>query len=75
MALDKINRNEVLKTLCSALPNLPLDQVPSFTYQTLKLCTNQDNQKLLNALSKYFNLYYSKTNLVNNVDNFESIGM
>ncbi|XP_043789127.1 Fanconi anemia group I protein isoform X2 [Apis laboriosa] len=73
MALDKINRNEVLKTLCSALPNLPLDQVPSFTYQTLKLCTNRDNQKLLSALSKYFNLCYSKTNLVNNVDNFESI--
>lgn len=75
MALDKISRNEVLKTLCSALPNLPLDQVPSFTYQTLKLCTNQDNQKLLSALSKYFNLYYSRANLGDNVDNFESIGM
>lgn len=75
MILDKTARNEVLRSLCSALPNLPLDQVPSFTYQALKLCPNRDNQKLLDALSKYFDLYYSKTSLSDERDSFEDIGM
>lgn len=75
MVLDKTDRNEVLKTLCSALPNLPLDQVPSFTYQTLKLCPNQDNRQLLNALSKYFELCYSKTSSSDDSNSLENIGM
>ncbi|XP_043519623.1 Fanconi anemia group I protein isoform X2 [Frieseomelitta varia] len=75
MVLDKADRNEVLKSLCSALPNLPLDQVPSFTYQALKLCPNRDNQKLLDALSKYFDLCYSKTSLCDDRDSFEDIGV
>ncbi|KAK1122548.1 hypothetical protein K0M31_008998 [Melipona bicolor] len=74
MVLDKADRNEVLRSLCSALPNLPLDQVPSFTYQALKLCPNRDNQKLLDALSKYFDLCYSKTSLSDDRDSFEDIG-
>ncbi|XP_033206109.2 Fanconi anemia complementation group I isoform X1 [Bombus vancouverensis nearcticus] len=73
MVLDKTDRNEVLRMLCSSLPNLPLDQVPSFTYQTLKLCPNQDNRKLLNALSKYFELCYSKTSLSDDSNSLENI--
>ncbi|OAD51916.1 Fanconi anemia group I protein [Eufriesea mexicana] len=73
MILDKTDRNEVLKSLCSALLNLSLDQVPSFTYQALKLCKERDNQKLLDALSKYFELCYSKTILTSDKNSFEDI--
>lgn len=75
MILDKTDRSQVWKSLCSALFNLSIDQVPSFTYQALKLSKEQDNQKLLDALSKYFQLCYSKTVLTSDKNSFEDIGM
>ncbi|CAL7938106.1 unnamed protein product [Xylocopa violacea] len=73
MRLDKTNRNLVLSRLCFKLPNLPLNQVPSFVYQALKLCKDKDNQKLLDALSTYFDSCYSKTMSTNEKDSFEDI--
>ncbi|XP_026674075.1 Fanconi anemia group I protein isoform X2 [Ceratina calcarata] len=75
VALDKTHRSMVLKSLCSALPRLPLDQVPSFVYQALKLCKDKDNQKLLSALSKYFENCYLKTVVISSDEqDFEEIG-
>ncbi|XP_076759564.1 Fanconi anemia complementation group I [Xylocopa sonorina] len=75
MRLEKTDRNLVLNKLCFNLPNLSLDQVPSFVYQALKLCKDKDNQKLLSALSTYFDSCYSKTISTNDRDSFEDIGM
>ncbi|CAK9794572.1 Fanconi anemia group I protein [Anthophora plagiata] len=60
MTLNKVDRNQLIQNLCSTLPRLSLDRVPSFVYQALKLCKDCDNQKLLTGLSKYFHFYYSK---------------
>ncbi|XP_076677421.1 Fanconi anemia complementation group I isoform X2 [Andrena cerasifolii] len=75
IALEKTDRNEVLKALCRALPDVSMDQVPPFVYQALKLCKDRDNQYLLHALCKYFESYYSKAVPAEDRDSFDDIGV
>ncbi|XP_076241855.1 Fanconi anemia complementation group I [Calliopsis andreniformis] len=75
MSLDKNNRNETLKALCRALPDLSLDQVPPFVYQVLKLCKDRDSQYLLDTLCKYFESCYSKAVPPEDRDSFDDIGV
>ena len=74
MALEKTDRNEVLKALCRALPDVSIDQVPPFVYQALKLCKDRDNQYLLHTLCKYFESCYSKAVPAEDRDSFDDIG-
>ncbi|KOC59133.1 Fanconi anemia group I protein like protein [Habropoda laboriosa] len=75
ITLNKLDHNQLVQTLCSNLPRLPLDRVPSFVYQTLKLCKDRDNRKLFSALSKYFHCYYSKATSLDDKDSsIEDIG-
>nr|XP_031847431.1 Fanconi anemia group I protein homolog [Nomia melanderi] len=74
MALDKTDRQVVIRTLCHHLPNLSLSQVPPFAYQTLKLCKDRDHQYLLNMLCKYFQSCYAKVLSVDNENSVEDIG-
>ncbi|XP_054003453.1 Fanconi anemia group I protein isoform X2 [Hylaeus anthracinus] len=75
MALDKNDHKEVLRTLCRALSDLSLDQVPPFVYQALKLCKVQDKQHLLDTLCKYFDNCYSKAIALEDKDSIEDIGL
>jgi len=61
----------VITVLCTRLQNIPLEEVPPFVYQSLRLCTNQDSKYLLEALRKYFTLRFSQTD---STDTFETIG-
>ncbi|XP_076166538.1 Fanconi anemia complementation group I isoform X2 [Ptiloglossa arizonensis] len=75
MTLEKTDHRKVLKALCRALFNLPLDQVPPFVYQALKLCKVRDNQYILDSLCKYFESCYSKAVLIEDKDSIEDIDL
>jgi len=61
----------VITVFCTKLQDIPLDEVPPFVHQSLRLCTHQDNKYLLEALRKYFTLRFLQTE---STDTFESIG-
>lgn len=61
----------VISILCTKLQDIPLEEVPPFVHQSLRLCTNQDSKYLLEALRKYFTLRFSQTD---STDTFETIG-
>ncbi|XP_076294996.1 Fanconi anemia complementation group I [Lasioglossum baleicum] len=75
MALDKQDRQIVVRALCRALPDLSPNQVPPFAYQALKLCKNQDQRYFFDALCKYFESSYAKALSTDDKDSMESIGI
>ncbi|XP_018402667.1 PREDICTED: Fanconi anemia group I protein [Cyphomyrmex costatus] len=70
ISLEKEDHAMVITVFCTKLQDISLDEIPPFVYQSLRLCTNQDNKYLLEALRKYFTLRFSQTN---STDTFESI--
>ncbi|XP_018371290.1 PREDICTED: Fanconi anemia group I protein [Trachymyrmex cornetzi] len=70
ISLEKEDHAMVITVFCTKLQDIPLDEVPPFVHQSLRLCTNQDNKYLLEALRKYFTLRFSQTE---STDTFESI--
>ncbi|KYQ49928.1 Fanconi anemia group I protein [Trachymyrmex zeteki] len=70
ISLEKEDHAMVITVFCTKLQDIPLDEVPPFVHQSLRLCTNQDNKYLLEALRKYFTLRFSQTD---STDTFESI--
>lgn len=63
----------VITVLCTRMPNIPLEEVPPFVHQSLRLCTNQDSKLLLEALRRYFAQCFSQANS-DSIDTFETIG-
>ncbi|KAL0110270.1 hypothetical protein PUN28_013728 [Cardiocondyla obscurior] len=70
ISLDKEDHATVITVLCTKLQDIPLEEVPPFVHQSLRLCTNQDNKYLLEALRKYFAIRFSQ---IDNSDTFETI--
>lgn len=63
----------VITVLCTRMPNIPLEEVPPFVHQSLRLYTNQDSKLLLEALRRYFAQCFSQVNS-DSIDTFETIG-
>lgn len=73
MSLEKEDHTTVITMLCTKLQNIPLEELPPFVHQSLRLCSNQDNKHLLEALRRYFTLRFSQANSEDS-DTFETIG-
>ncbi|KAL6423840.1 hypothetical protein ACFW04_010347 [Cataglyphis niger] len=74
ICLQKEDHITVIKVLCTRMQNIPLDEVPPFVHQSLRLCTNQDSKLLLEALRRYFTIRFSQANS-DSIDSFETIGI
>ncbi|XP_011335090.1 Fanconi anemia group I protein homolog isoform X2 [Ooceraea biroi] len=74
ISLEKEDHTTVISVLCTRLQNIPLEEVPPFVHQSLRLCTNQDSKYLLEALHRYFMLQFSRANS-DDTDTFETIDM
>ncbi|GAB1869216.1 Fanconi anemia group I protein-like protein [Camponotus japonicus] len=74
ICLQKEDRTTVITVLCTRMQNIPLEEVPPFVHQSLRLCTNQDSKLLLEALRRYFAQCFSQANS-DSIDTFETIGM
>lgn len=61
----------VITVFCTKLQDMPLEEVPPFVHQAMRLCINQDSKYLLEALRKYFTLRFSQ---IENTDTFDTIG-
>lgn len=73
ISLEKEDHTTVITVLCTRMQDIPLEEVPPFVHQSLRLCTNQDSKLLLEALRRYFMLRFSQANS-DSIDTFESIG-
>lgn len=73
MSLEKDDHTLVITVLCTRLQNIPLEELPPFVHQALRLCNNQDSKYLLEALRRYFTLRFSQANS-DDTDTFETIG-
>lgn len=62
ISLEKEDHILLIAIFCKRLQNIPLEEVPPFVHQSLRLCTNQDNKHLLESLRRYFTLQYSQAN-------------
>lgn len=72
ISLEKEDHTTVITVLCTRMQDIPLEEVPPFVHQSLRLCTNQDSKLLLEALRRYFMLRFSQANS-DSIDTFESI--
>ncbi|XP_072767209.1 Fanconi anemia group I protein [Anoplolepis gracilipes] len=72
ICLQKEDHTTVITVLCTRMQNIPLEEVPPFVHQSLRLCTNQDSKLLLEALRKYFTQRFSQANS-DSIDTFETI--
>ncbi|XP_032678232.1 Fanconi anemia group I protein isoform X3 [Odontomachus brunneus] len=72
MSLEKEDHALVINVLCTRLQNIPLEELPPFVHQALRLCNNQDSKYLLEALRRYFTLRFSQANS-DDTDTFETI--
>lgn len=73
ICLQKEDHTTVITVLCTRMQNIPLEEVPPFVHQSLRLCTNQDSKLLLEALRRYFTVHFSQANS-ESIDSFETIG-
>lgn len=73
ICLQKEDHTIVIRVLCTRMQDIPLDEVPPFVHQSLRLCTNQDSKLLLEALRRYFTIRFSQANS-DSIDSFETIG-
>ncbi|XP_011647262.1 Fanconi anemia group I protein [Pogonomyrmex barbatus] len=71
ISLEKEDHSTVITVLCTKLQDISLEEVPPFVHQSLRLCTNQNNKYLLEALKRYFTLRFSQAN--SDTDTFETI--
>lgn len=62
ISLEKEDHATVITIFCTRLQSIPLEEVPPFVHQSLRLCTNQDNKHLLEALRRYFTLQFAQAN-------------
>ncbi|XP_029669102.1 Fanconi anemia group I protein isoform X2 [Formica exsecta] len=74
ICLQKEDHTTVITVLCTRMQNIPLEEVPPFVHQSLRLCTNQDSKLLLEALRRYFTVHFSQANS-ESIDSFETIGI
>lgn len=73
ICLQKEDHTIVITVLCTRMQDIPLEEVPPFVHQSLKLCTNQDSKLLLEALRRYFMLRFAQANS-DSIDTFDTIG-
>lgn len=73
ICLQKEDHTTVITVLCTRMQNIPLEEVPPFVHQSLRLCTNQDSKLLLEALRRYFTQCFSQASS-DSIDTFETIG-
>lgn len=69
--MEKEDHATVITVFCTKLQDMPLEEVPPFVHQSMRLCINQDSKYLLEALRKYFTLRFSQ---IDNTDTFDTIG-
>ncbi|CAL1679736.1 unnamed protein product [Lasius platythorax] len=74
ICLQKEDHTIVITVLCTRMQDIPLEEVPPFVHQSLKLCTNQDSKLLLEALRRYFMLRFAQANS-DSIDTFDTIDM
>ncbi|XP_014472318.1 PREDICTED: Fanconi anemia group I protein isoform X5 [Dinoponera quadriceps] len=72
MSFEKEDHTLVITVLCTRLQDIPLEELPPFVHQALRLCNNQDSKYLLEALRRYFTLRFSQVNS-DDTDTFETI--